>query len=94
MMTNLDGMLYQPGQALAISEASFMFQFTAREFADWKSRIVTSNFAAGRTWPERSKRCISWTGYETPKREGEPVDAVSSVLFAKSQSATLNPVWG
>jgi hypothetical protein len=93
MMTNLDGRLYRPGQALAISGASSMFQVTASEFADWKSQIVTSNFGARRTWLERWKRCISWTGYETRKREGEPVEVVSVVLFAESQSATLNPVW-
>jgi hypothetical protein len=74
----------------AISGASFMFQLTAREFADWKSQIVTSNFAARRT--ERSKRCISWAGYETPEREGEPINAVSAVLFGRWQFATLNPV--
>ena len=71
-----------------------MFQLIARKFADWKSQIVISNFAARRTWPERSKRCISWTGYEAPKREGKPVDAVSVVAFIRSHFATLNPVWG
>jgi hypothetical protein len=55
-MKNLDGRLYQPGQALAISEASIMFQLTATDFADWKSQIVTSNFAARRTWGFRDFR--------------------------------------
>jgi len=91
-MTNLDGMLYHGAGTGDFRGPFLCFQLTTREFCELEVTDCDFQFRRQKDLARKIEALHLMDRLRSPKREGEPVDAVSVVAFTRSHFATLNPV--